>query len=203
MVQESPAPITRGLRAPVINVPDPTIDYPIIDFLPRRSLKSKIRNENENKTETPGTENIDTPPIPTTPEIPTQPTVDVGGFEIPIPEPGPLVARGSVVSGYHSSHTGINDCFLTTQVCIAEPLLKTLLQKKKKVKIKAVKPVLHFVSNDDGSTQLIEYGAKGMKVIEGSIDKLEQYLRDQIDIDSFWEYDNKIIIDDVLKGQDD
>ena len=81
-----------------------------------------------------------------------------------------------------------------------EPLLKTL-SKKKKVKIKAVKPVLHFVSNEDGSTQLIEYGAQGMKVIEGSIDKLEQYLRDQIDIDSFWEYDNKIIIDDVLKDK--
>lgn len=200
VVQESPAPITRGLRAPVINVPDPTIDYPIIDAPTKEEFEEAVRNENENKTETPGTGNIDTPPIPTTPEVPAQPTVDVAGFEIPIPEPGPLVAAGSLAVVTTAVTLASTIAFAQLKSA-AEPLLKTLLQKKKKVKIKAVKPVLHFVSNEDGSTQLIEYGAKGMKVIEGSIDKLEQYLRDQIDIDSFWEYDNKIIIDDVLKDK--
>ena len=69
------------------------------------------------------------------------------------------------------------------------------------MKIKSVKPVLHFVSNSAGSVDLIQYSAKGMKVLEASIDKLEQYLRDQVEIDSLWEYDNKIIIDEELGSQ--
>ena len=33
------------------------------------------------------------------------------------------------------------------------------------------------------------------------IEKLEQYLRDQVEIDVLWEYDNKIIIDEELGKQ--
>lgn len=198
VVQENPVPITRGLRAPVINVPDPTIDYPIIDAPTKEEFEAALDNEDNTQTNVPQTDDIRTPQVPTTPEVPTQPTLDVGGFEVPIPEPGPLVAAGSLAVVTTAVTLASTIAFAQLKSA-AEPLLKTLLQKKKKVKIKAVKPVLHFVSNEDGSTQLIEYGAKGMKVLEGSIDKLEQYLRDQIDIDSFWEYDNKIIIDDVLK----
>ena len=32
-------------------------------------------------------------------------------------------------------------------------------------------------------------------------EKLEQYLRDQVEIDVLWEYDNKIIIDEELGKQ--
>ena len=33
------------------------------------------------------------------------------------------------------------------------------------------------------------------------LEKLEQYLRDQVEIDVLWEYDNKIIIDEELGKQ--
>ena len=37
-----------------------------------------------------------------------------------------------------------------------------------------------------------------MKVLEGGIENIEQYLRDQVEIDSLWEYDNKVIVDEGL-----
>ena len=40
-----------------------------------------------------------------------------------------------------------------------------------------------------------------MKVVKSGIEKLEEYIRDQVEIDSLWEYDNKIIIDEELSKQ--
>ena len=73
-----------------------------------------------------------------------------------------------------------------------------LQPKRKKIKVKQVKPVLHFIPNEDGTSEVIEYSQKGMKVLDDGIEKLEQYLRDQVEINSLWEYDNKIIIDEEL-----
>ena len=70
--------------------------------------------------------------------------------------------------------------------------------KKKKIKIKQVKPVLHYIMNEDGTAQVIQYGAKGMKILEDNIENLEQHLRDQVDIDSLYEFDNKLLIDEDL-----
>ena len=72
------------------------------------------------------------------------------------------------------------------------------LLKKKKVKIKQVKPVLHYIPNEDGTVECLEYSAKGVKVLVDNIDKFEQHLRDQVEIDGLWEYDNKVIIDEEL-----
>ena len=187
-------PVVRGLQVPIINVPDPTIDYPIIDVPTQEEFDEAVRNGQQNNVD----QGQDTRDL--APPVPEQPVVDVGGVEIPIPEPGPLVAAGSLAVVTTAVTLGSTIVF-TQLKSAAEPLIKSLLQKKKKVKIKSVKPVLHFVPNDDGTTQLIQYSAKGMKVLEGSIEKLEQYLRDQVDIDSLWEYDNKVIIDEELKKQ--
>ena len=57
-----------------------------------------------------------------------------------------------------------------------EPVLKKLLSqagKKKKIKVKQVKPVLHFIPNENGTVELLQYSQKGMKVLEGGIEKLE------------------------------
>ena len=196
VVDRTPPPIVRGLQVPIINVPDPTIDYPIIDVPTQEEFDEAVRNGQQTQPQQPPQDTRDIP----VPEVPEQPVVDVGGVEIPIPEPGPLVAAGSLAVVTTAVTLGSTIVF-TQLKSAAEPLIKSLLQKKKKVKIKSVKPVLHFVPNDDGTTQLIQYSAKGMKVLEGSIEKLEQYLRDQVDIDSLWEYDNKVIIDEELKKQ--
>ena len=71
--------------------------------------------------------------------------------------------------------------------------------KPKKVKIKQKKPVLHFVEVDNGA-QLFEYSVKGTRLVE-TTDNIEQYLRDQVDIDSLYEFDNKIIVDDNLQSK--
>ena len=69
--------------------------------------------------------------------------------------------------------------------------------KPKKIKIKQKKPVLHFVEAENG-VQVFEYTVKGTR-LKDSTENIEQYLRDAIDIDSLYEFDNKIIIDDDLK----
>jgi len=196
VVDRTPPPIVRGLEVPIINVPDPTIDYPVIDVPTQEEFNEAVRNGQQNQPQQQPQDTRDLTP----PAVPEQPSIDVGGVEIPIPEPGPLVAAGSLAVVTTAVTLGSTIAF-TQLKSAAEPLIKSLLQKKKKVKIKSVKPVLHFVPNDDGTTQLIQYSAKGMTVLEGSIEKLEQYLRDQVDIDSLWEYDNKLIIDEELKKQ--
>ena len=155
---------------------------------------------------TPNRPGLQNTPAPT-PEVPATPVIEVGGVDIPLPEPGPLVAAGSlaVVTTVVTlgATIGVNQAKQAL-----EPLVKKALRpkpkangKKKKIKIKQVKPVLHFVPNEDGTTEIIQYSQKGMKVLEGGIEKLEQYLRDQVEIDAFWEYDNKIIIDEELGEQ--
>ena len=138
---------------------------------------------------------------PDTRDLPQTPVINIGGVDVPLPEPGPLVAAGSlaVVTTVVTlgATIGVNQAKQAL-----EPLLKKLLQpKKKKIKIKQVKPVLHFIPNEDGTSDVIQYSQKGMKVLEGGIEKLEQYLRDQVEIDALWEYDNKIIIDEELGKQ--
>ena len=69
--------------------------------------------------------------------------------------------------------------------------------KKKKLKLKHKKPVLHFIQSENG-VSVMEYSVKGTRLIT-TTDNIEQYLRDQVDIDSLYEYDNKIIIDMDIK----
>ena len=200
-----PKPLTRGVKPPVVNgisppvvdVPNIVIDYPTLDVPTREQFEADMRNNEGNSNNTP-------PPsrdLPPSPDIPPTPVIEVGGIDIPIPDPGPLVAAGSlaVVTTVVtlSATIGVNQAKTAL-----EPLLKKALQpKKKKIKVKQVKPVLHFVPNENGTTELIQYSQKGMKVLEGGIEKLEQYLRDQVEIDALWEYDNKIIIDEELSEQ--
>ena len=207
-------PVVRGIRPPVVRVPNPTIQYPQVQIT--RPAPTVPKDEEgtppittpppqKDQEEPPNTRDLpDTPQVTTqTPEVPSQGlTIDVGGVEVPLPEPGPLVAAGSlaVVTTVVTlgATIGVNQAKQAL-----EPLLKRALAggKKKKIKVKKVTPVLHFIPNSDGTTDLLEYSQKGTKVLESSIEKLEQYLRDQVEIDALWEYDNKIIIDEELSKQ--
>lgn len=192
-------PVVSGISPPVIDVPDVVIDYPTLDLPTEEQFRGDMKpSEDDNKPQTPQ----DTRDLPqTTPDIPQTPVIEVAGIEVPLPDPGPLVAAGSlaVVTTVVTlgATIGVNQA-----KSALEPFLKKLLKpKKKKIKVKQVKPVLHFVPNENGTTELIQYSQKGMKVLEGGIEKLEQYLRDQVEIDALWEYDNKIIIDEELSEQ--
>ena len=188
-------PVVSGISPPVVDVPDVVIDYPTLDVPTEQQFQGDMRPP-QNPPQSPAT-TPNRPGLSDTPEVPQQ-VIEVGGVEVPLPEPGPLVAAGSlaVVTTVVTlgATIGVNQAKQAL-----EPFLKKLLRpKKKKIKIKQVKPVLHFIPNEDGTTEIIQYSQKGMKVLEGGIQKLEQYLRDQVEIDALWEYDNKIIIDEEL-----
>ena len=194
-----PRPVIGGIKPPIVDIPDTSIEYPTIDVPTEAELAEGMNGgSNNNQPDAPQ----DTRDLPTTPEI-TQPTIEVGGIEIPLPDPGPLVAAGSLAVVTTVVTLGATIGVQQAKTAL-EPVLKKLLSeagKKKKIKVKQVKPVLHFIPNDDGTTEVLQYSQKGMKVLEGGIEKLEQYLRDQVEIDAFWEYDNKIIIDEELGEQ--
>ena len=188
-------PVVTGISSPVVDVPNTTIDYPTLDVPVEQQFQGDMSPQQEPQTSTP---TPDTRDLPTTPAIPTQPSFEVGGVDIPIPEPGPLVAAGSLAVVTTVVTLGATIAVGQAKTAL-EPLLKKMLQpKKKKIKIKKVTPVLHYIPNEDGTVECIQYSAKGMKVLEGGIEKLEQHLRDQVELDAFWEYDNKIIIDEEL-----
>lgn len=190
VTQGVPAPVTRGLRAPVIDMTDPTIDYPVIDAPTEDEWRQAVEAERQREEQ----QNVGSPD---TRDLPQTPTINVGGMDVPLPEVAPLITAGA--TAVVTTTVALGASIIIGQLkTAADPLIQQLTKKKKKVKVKQVKPVLHFVPNGDGSTDIIEYSGKGMKVLESRVEKLEQYLRDQVDLDAFWEYDNKIIIDEEL-----
>ena len=201
---EIPAPVVRGIAPPAVNVPEVIIDYPTIDVPTREEFEAGVappKEEQPVQTE-PNRPGLTTPPPVAETAIETQPSVNVGGVDIPIPEPGPLVAAGSLAV-VTTAVTLTSTIAFTQLKTAAEPMIKNAVQnmmggKKKKIKIKQVKPVLHYIMNEDGTAQVIQYGAKGMKILEDNIENLEQHLRDQVDIDSLYEFDNKLLIDEDL-----
>ena len=59
------------------------------------------------------------------------------------------------------------------------------------------KPVIHFVENGD-EIDIFQYSVKGTELLT-RVNNVESYIRDQVEISSLYEYDNKIIINDSLK----
>lgn len=188
-------PVVRGISPPVVNVPDTSIEYPTLDAPTEEQFQGDLspQQPSRNPTNTPDTRDLPITPIP---PVETQPTFDVGGMEIPIPDLAPLVAAGSLA--VVTTVVTLGATIVVGQVKTAlEPSLKRVL-KKKKIKIKKVKPVIHFIPNEDGSMDVLEYNAKGVRLVDSSVTNIEQYLRDQVEIDALWEYDNKVIIDEAL-----
>ena len=193
VVRGAQPPVVRGISSPVVDVPGTSIEYPTLDVPTEEQFQGDMSPQQPQvPVNTPDTRDL---PSTSTP-VETQPSFDVGGVEVPIPDPGPLVAAGSLA--VVTTLVTLGSTIAIGQVKSAlEPFIKRLL-KKKKIKIKKVTPVLHFIPNENGSVELIEYSAKGMKVVEGGIENIEQYLRDQVEIDALWEYDNKVIVDEGL-----
>ena len=195
VIHEAEPPVVRGITPPVVDVPDTSIDYPTIDVPTREEFQGQMQPQQPPNTTLPTPDTRDLPNDP--PTVPQQ-TVDVGGVEVPIPDPAPLVAAGSLAVVTTLVTLGSTIALNQLKGIIGRHLSKLFKKKKKKIKIKQVKPVLHYIPNEDGTVECIQYSAKGMKVLEGGIDKFEQYLRDQVELDGLWEYDNKIIIDEEL-----
>lgn len=197
-------------------MPNPTLDYPVIDVPTQEEFDAAVRADKENQQQS----ELDKPrglpdttsqlpqvfqnPSTQTPiaEIPAdkpQPTFTVLGTDINLPDPS-LVATAGAVAVVTTAATMTATTALNALKNAAEPLIKEATKNKFKIKIKQVKPVLHYVMTEGGSVDIFEYSSEGTKLI-GQTDNVEQYIRDQVEINALYEIDNKIIIDDVISNK--
>ena len=188
-----PPPVVSGLEVPVMDVPTPIIEYPVIDVPTEQDFQEQLQQPQESEPEEPApTRELPPPKVPSN-------VVDVAGVSVTLPPMDVVATAGAtaVVATTASLAAGV---VVKQAVNALEPFLKNLAKRKFKVKIKKVKPVLHFVLSDNGNIDVIQYSMDGMKVVD-STSMVETYLRDKLDENSLYEIDNKIIIDEVIKDK--
>jgi hypothetical protein len=214
VVRSAEVPVVRGLALPVFEAPDTSIKYPVINVPTQEEFDAAVRADKEKQAaeeaeKTRGLPDSTPPPqlppaaqtpppepVITVPPTTKPPTFTVNGVDINLPDPS-LVATAGSVAVVTTAATMVATTAFNTIKNAAEPLIKEATKKKFKVKIKQVKPVLHYVLAEGGHIDIFEYSADGTRLVE-QVDNVEQYIRDQVEINSLYEIDNKIIIDDVI-----
>lgn len=216
VVRSAEVPVVRGLALPVFQAPDPSINYPVIDVPTQEEFDAAVRAERDKQAQEQADKTRGLPDSPTPPppgvaqpqpiapvaEIPAQlptPSFTVGGVKVDLPDPSVVATAGSIAVVTTAATMVATTAFNTIKNA-AEPLIKEATKKKFKVKIKQVKPVLHYVLAEGGHIDIFEYSAEGTRLVE-QVDNVEQYIRDQVEINSLYEIDNKIIIDDVISSK--
>jgi len=213
-------PVVRGMELPVILMPDTGIKYPVIDVPTQAEFDAAVKAEREKQSqeqqdkarglpdpkplELPQqiTQNIQAPTQPIQSEIPAdkpQPTLSVYGVDINLPDPS-LVATAGAVAVVTTAATIASTTVLNALKNAAEPLIKEATKNKFKIKIKQVKPVLHYVMAEGGHIDIFEYSADGTRLVTQT-SNVEQYIRDEVEKNVLYEIENKIIIDDVIKDK--
>jgi hypothetical protein len=221
MVDNLAPPVVNSLQVPVVDVPIPRIDYPRIE-LPAaeptvNSAPSSPSQTTEESTQ-PTRELSDTPKMPpavmpstvlpapvvpvlkpeaTQEEIKDVITVEIAGRDINIPSPQAVV-QASATAVVGTSATLVTALVFNQVRTAAAPVIQKLARDKFKIKLKRMKPVLHFVE-EEGEVHIIQYSDEGVKVLSTHVQNPEQYLRDMIDADRLFETDHKIIIDEPVK----
>ena len=189
-VTESMAPpVVRGISPPVVNIPDTSIDYPTIDIQTEQQFEADLSQPQE----------VDSGVEEATRGLP--PNISVGNLDIPVPPMDVVVTAGA--SAVVATTVSLGAAVAFNQLKNAtEPFMRELFKpKKSKAKIKQKKPVLHFVESRDGSIDVLMYSVSGVEVVDNIPGSLESYLRDQIEMNFYYEYDNKLIIDDKLSDK--
>ena len=187
VVSDMPPPVVSGLEVPVIEVPNPVIEYPTIDVPTMETFEGQLAQPQQTPAEEP-TDTRDLPPPP--------PTVSVGGVDVTLPAADVVATAGAtaVVATTASLVAGL------VVKRVLDFLTKALAKKRFKVKVKKVVPVLHYVLSESGKVDIFEYSKEGTR-IKDTTEQVETYLRDQIEIDAFYEVTNKVIIDEGLKDK--
>ena len=191
VVNNTPPPVVSGLDVPVLEVPNPTIEYPTIDVPTQEEFEAMIVvPPTQPNQETP--EDVRQLPesAPVTVDLPV-----VG--EVDLPPVAPLVTAGATAVVTTTVVLASNIVLGQLKQALDAPLKRLLEPKKKKVKLKQKKPVLHYVREED-KVNVFEYSVKGTKLIT-TTDKPEQYIRDQVEMSTVYEYDNKLIINDDIE----
>lgn len=204
-----------------MDVPRPSINYPVIDIPTQGQSNANVKpgqpqQQSEPTDKTRGFPDTPTPtPLP--PQIPAQifqqppiktpvaeipadkpntPSLTVFGTNINLPDPS-IVATAGAVAVVTTAATVASTAVFNALKNAAEPMIREAAKNKFKVKIKQVKPVLHYVLTDTGHIDIFEYSSEGTKLVDQT-DNVEQYIRDQVDTNALYEIENKIIIDDVI-----
>jgi hypothetical protein len=209
-------PVSRGLALPVFDNPDTSIKYPVINVPTQEEFDAAVKAEREKEQQqqqdkTRGLPDAkpelppqiqalqQTPPV-TKAEIPAEnPSITIAGVKVDLPDPSMIATAGSVAIVTTAATIGSTMVFNTLKNA-AEPLIREAAKNKFKIKIKQVKPVLHYVLTDSGKVDIFEYSSDGTKLLD-TIDNVEQYLRDQVDINPLYEVENKIIVDDIISDK--
>jgi hypothetical protein len=224
ILQQINAPVVRGLEVPIIDAPNTTIQYPVVKVPTQAEFDAAVKADKEKQaaeqqdkarglpdTKPPSTPQVFQPPIPAIPQVETpkpiaevpadlpKPTFTVGGIDINLPDPS-LVATAGAVAVVTTAATMASTAVLNVVKNAAEPLIREAAKNKFKIKIKQVKPVLHYVMADSGHIDIFEYSAEGTRLV-AQTDNVEQYIRDQVDTNALYEIENKVIIDDVMKDK--
>jgi len=206
-------PVVRGMDLPVILMPDTRIKYPTIDVPTQQEFDAAVKAERDKQAAEqidksrglPDTTSppqlpqaIQTPPTQTPiAEIPAdKPSIQIAGMNIDLPDPS-IVATAGAVAVVTTATTMVSGIALNMVKNAAEPLLREAVKNKFKIKLKQVKPVLHYVMTDAGRIDIFQYSAEGTKLID-TTDSVENYIRAQVETNSFYETENVIIIDDVV-----
>lgn len=191
IVNSTPPPVVRGIEVPIVDVPNPVLNYPTIDVPTQQEFEAAIQDSQQSEG---GGEDIPDRNLPS-PQVPRPSiTVPILG-PVDLPDPAPLITAGATAVVTTTVVLASNIILNNVKQMLDEPL-KKLMQgdKRKKVKLKQKKPVIHYVRDGD-KVNVFEYSIKGTKLIS-TMDKPEQYIRDQVEMSSVYEYDNKIIIND-------
>ena len=206
-------PVIRGIALPVFEIPDTLIKYPVLNVPTQEEFDAAVRAEKEKQAAEEAEKSRDlpdsTPPPPQLPpavklpppvvEVPPQPkppTFTVNGIDINLPDPS-LVATAGAVAVVTTASTMVATTAFNALKNAAEPIIKEATKKKFKIKIKQIKPVLHYVLAEGGHVDIFEYSANGTRLVK-QVDNVEQYIRDQVEINSLYEIENKVIIDDSI-----
>jgi len=199
-IRSSTAPVVRGLEVPIIDVPTPVLNYPTIDVPTNEQFQGEMDQvqSQEDNSPNPPSRALPTPQV--TPDVPEPPaatvTLPVVG-SVDLPPVAPLITAGATAVVTTTVVLASNIVLGQVKQALDGPLKKLLEPKKKKVKLKQKNPVLHYVRDGDMVT-IFEYSAKGTKLVT-TVDQPEQYIRDQVEMSSLYEYDNKVIINDDIQ----
>ena len=222
-IERIPAPVTtrvqppviNGIQVPIVDVPVPRLEYPRIELPRQENFNQSVpQKPSETTEETPQkTRELPTsvvsPPraqiTPVAPSIPVPPVaeekfeVQIAGQTIELPSPKEAVQAGATAI-VGTSATLITALVFNQLRQAATPVVQKLVRDKFKIKIKVIKPVLHFVE-ENGEIHAIEYSVEGVRLVNSNIENPEQYLRDLVDTDPLFESDHRIVIDEPIKDK--
>lgn len=227
MVYPSPEPPRLQIPKPVFEIPRLEIKYPQFPVqqpaapsipltgpasgVPPERTKEKTEKTRELPSR-PQPQPLPPPSVPatpiTTPVIDPPPpaintatkttTIELMGHELDIPSPRAM-SEAAISATLGASVTLVTATLFNFAKKAVGRNIAQARERNFKIKLKQQKPVLHFVMEEGKDVEVIEYSADGVKVVANHVLDPEQYLRQQVNENEFFELDHKIIIDAPLK----